>query len=125
MVNSRDLASVMGPVLLALAVTEPLNWGIFAQQSAPITYLNGTILFAAGLALVRAHNLWVWGWPTLVTLTAWVLLFGGLYRMIAPDMWEAQMNISDAPMIAAFGVIATVGVTLTYLGYRGKPLPNT
>lgn len=122
--NSRDLASVMGPALIALAVTEPLNWEIFEQQSAPVTYLNGTLMFVAGLALVRAHNLWVWGWQTLVTLIAWVLLLGGFYRMIAPGAAEAQMNISDAPMIAAFGVIAAIGLTLTYQGYRRRSLPN-
>jgi hypothetical protein len=44
---------------------------IFAAQTAPIVYLNGTLLFVGGLAIVQSHNRWSWGWPLLVTLTGW------------------------------------------------------
>src|SRR5690242_14183385 len=30
------------------------------------------LLFVAGLAIVRVHNVWVGGWPVLVTVLGWV-----------------------------------------------------
>lgn len=63
MTYSTRLASIMGAALIALAVTEPRNWAIVKQQSTPVVYLNGTILFVTGIALVRTHNLGSWDGP--------------------------------------------------------------
>lgn len=68
MADSRRLAGLIGPTLVVLGVTEAMDMDIFAAQTAPVVYLNGTVLFVAGLAVVRAHPRWVWGWPVLVTL---------------------------------------------------------
>ncbi len=79
MANSRELAALIGPTLVALGATEALNIHMFeTEQIAPVVYLNGAILFVAGLALVRAHNVWTFSWSTLITLTGWVVLLGGL-----------------------------------------------
>ena len=71
MTDSRQLAGLIGPVLIALAATEAMNIKVFSSQIAPVVYLNGAILFVAGLAIVRAHNVWTWRWPIIVTLTGW------------------------------------------------------
>src|ERR1039458_1260312 len=56
---------------------------------SPVTYLVGILLFVAGLAIVRAHNRWIRGWPVLVTLVGWAAIFGGLFRMLAPEAQRA------------------------------------
>ncbi len=104
--TSRQLAGLIGPTLVVLGATEALNVHIFENQIAAVVYLNGTILFVAGLALVRAHHRWSWRWPTLITITGWVLLAGGLYRMIAPEAPQAPAN---ARSYAAFAVIVAIG----------------
>jgi len=113
MVDSRQLAELIGPTLIALGATEALNLDMFAAQIAPLVYLNGTILFVVGLALVRAHNRWTRNWPILVTLIGWTLL-GGLYRMIAPEAPQAGAEILTYAMLA---VIILVGLFLSYKGY--------
>jgi len=114
MTRSKQLAELIGPTLIALGATEALNMRMFDEQIAPVVYLNGTILFVVGLALVRAHNRWAWQWPTLVTITGWVLLLGGLYRMVAPEAPQAQAGVASYGMFAALVVI---GLFLTYKGY--------
>jgi hypothetical protein len=110
----RQLAGLIGPTLVAIGATEALNIRTFENQIAPVVYLNGTILFVVGLALVRAHNRWAWGWPTLITVTGWVLLLGGLYRMIAPEAPQAH----DSPeSYAMFAVIVAIGMFLSFKGY--------
>jgi hypothetical protein len=110
--NSRQLAGVIGPTLVALGITEALNVHIFDNQIAQVVYLNGTILFVAGLALVRAHNRWAWTWPTLITVTGWMLLMGGLYRMIAPEGPQATRESH-----AVFAAVVVIGVVLSFKGY--------
>ncbi|MBZ5514411.1 MAG: hypothetical protein LAN62_06140 [Acidobacteriia bacterium] len=53
---------MIGPTLIALGVTETLNLHIWATNIAPVIYVNGTILFVVGLAIVRAHNHWTRSW---------------------------------------------------------------
>ncbi len=118
MTKSRQLAGLIGPVIVALGATEALNLDMFAGQIPPVVYLNGTILLAVGIALVRAHNRWSWSWPVLITLTGWILLIGGLYRMIAPDAPQAP---ASAPSYAVLAVMVAVGLVLTWKGYAPEP----
>ena len=58
MTNSKQLAGLFGPTLMALTISEALNLHIWRVNIVPVTYLNGLILFVAGLSIVRAHNRW-------------------------------------------------------------------
>ncbi|MFL6819938.1 MAG: hypothetical protein ACJ8EF_18565 [Bradyrhizobium sp.] len=111
--NSRQLAGVIGPTLVALGITEAVNIHIFDNPIPQVVYLNGTILFVAGVTLVRAHNKWAWSWPTFITVTAWVLLLGGLYRMIAPE--APQEANGESHLLFASMVI--LGAFLSFRGY--------
>ena len=114
MANSRQLARLIGPTMIALGATEALNLEMFAHQIAPVVYLDGTLLFVAGLALIGAHNRWFLNWPLLITITGWALLAGGLYRMIAPEAPQAPQNEMSYAMFGALGI---VGLFLSYKGY--------
>jgi hypothetical protein len=89
MTDSRRLAGLLGPILIALTVTEWMNLGVFTEAMGPSygphVYLNGTLLFVAGLAIVRAHNLWTRSWPVLITLVGWFAVFAGLGEW--PHRW--------------------------------------
>jgi hypothetical protein len=112
--TSRQLAGLIGPTLVAIGATEALNIHIFENQIAPVVYFNGTILFVVGLALVRAHNRWALRWPIFITVTGWVLLVGGLYRMTAPEAPQAHAN---AASYAVFAAIVVIGLFLSFKGY--------
>ena len=121
MTDSRKLAGVIGPVMIAAGVTEAMHMDIFEAQIAPVVYLNGLILFAAGLMLVRAHNRWVRSWPVLITLIGWAVLFAGLYRMIAPDAPQATATPATYAMLA---VITLIGAFLSYKAYGPRRAPQ-
>jgi hypothetical protein len=113
--TSRRIARIAGPTAIALAVTESANMHIFAAQTAPVVYLNGTLLFVAGVAMVQAHNRWSRGWPLLVTLFGWGVLALGLARMMAPEAAQA----GDGPATRAiFVALLALGGLLSFLGYR-------
>ena len=114
MPTSRWIARIVGPTLIAVGVTEAINIDSFAGNPAPVVYLNGTMLFVAGLTIVQAHNRWVREWPVLVTLTGWVLFIGGLYRMFAPAAPQMSNGIATYVLLA---VLVVVGGVLTYKAY--------
>ena len=104
-----------------MSPTEALNLDCFAGNPAPVVYLNGMLLFVAAVAILQAHNRWTLGWPVLITLSGWVLAAGGLYRMIAPR--AAQIGPGPAAD-AVFALLFTVGMVLTWNGYRRPAAPS-
>jgi uncharacterized membrane protein YhaH (DUF805 family) len=109
---SRTIAGIAGPTMVAIGASEALTYRIWASNIAPLIYLNGVLLFVAGLAIVRAHNRWTRSWPVLVTLTGWLGIFAGLFRMFAP---EVQQRGENAPTTIVTAIlIAAVGLVLTF-----------
>lgn len=117
MPRSRQIARIVGPTLIALGFSEALNLDALAGNAALAVYLNGILLFVAGLAIVQAHNRWRRDWRILVTLTGWILLFGGLDRMIAPHAPQVSKGLAAD---AIFTVLIAVGGFLTFNTYRSE-----
>ena len=82
------MAGLLGPTLIAIGITEATNLPVLPDPPDPVglVYLNGTLLFVAGLAIVRVHNRWRGGWPVLVTIMGWFAIlvdcFGCLLRAL-------------------------------------------
>ena len=111
MVDSRRLAGLIGPTLVVLGASEAKNYRIWRTNSAPVVYLNGLLLFVAGLSIVRAHNLWTRSWTVTVTLVGWFAILLGLLRMFAPEAQQANQNAPAS--ITAASVVGAVGLFLT------------
>lgn len=122
MIESRQLAGVVGPALLAVGASEALNYRMFAGNTAPLIYLNGTVLFTAGLSIVRAHNRWVRGWPVVLTGAGWVLALVGLFRMFFPTVQRDRQNPRLTVVTAS--LTALTGLFLTCKAYC-RPTPGS
>jgi uncharacterized membrane protein HdeD (DUF308 family) len=117
MTNSRYLAGLVGPTIVVLAITEALNLDVLRTNTAATIYFNGTVLFVVGLALIRAHNVWTREWPVMLTITGWVALVMGLYRMFVPGAPQAPEN---AASYVGLLLLAAYGAVLTFKGYTGE-----
>ncbi len=117
MANSKNIAGLIGPAIVAITLSETVNNHIWSGNTAAGVYLNGAILFVAGLALVRAHNLWVRGWPVLITLTGWFIMLLGLFRMFFPELQLAGAKHTSAVSVEAISLML-VGLYLCYQAYR-------
>lgn len=124
MANSRQIAGLVGPALVAILISEfPLvQPHLYDAQIPPVVYLSGTLFFVAGLAIVRAHNLWVRGWPVLVTVTGWFFMVLGLIRMFAATQYR-QTSAEAGSMVFMIleGILFIVALVITYFGYRRVP----
>ena len=114
MAESKQLAGLIGPSLVAITISEAINIHIFASNIAPVVYLNGALLFVAGLSILRAHNLWAAGWPIVVTITGWAGILGGLFRMFFP---ETHQGGADLPTYAVIAFAFAIGSFLTFKAY--------
>ncbi len=100
---------------MAITTSEALNLDIWAGVSPTLVYLNGVLLFVAGLAIVRTHNVWVRAWPVLVTVLGWVALAIGLLRMFAPQAPQLGPSVSTYAVVF---LLFLLGAVLTLQGFR-------
>jgi hypothetical protein len=84
MENSKHIAGLLGPSIIAVTISEALNAHIWVTNIAPAIHFNGAVLFIVGLTIVCAHNHWIRSWTVIVTLVGWFVMLLGLFRMFAP-----------------------------------------
>lgn len=124
MANSRQIAGLVGPTLVVMLLAEfPLvQPHLYDSQIPPVVYLSGVLMFIAGLAVVRVHNLWVRNWAVLVTMTGWFFLFLGLLRMFAASQYhQAAAGTGSTVFMLLEGVLMVIALIITYQGYRRPP----
>jgi hypothetical protein len=126
MTTSKMIAGLIGPTLIAIAAGMLLNLGSFPALAEQISrdpgliFVSGILLFVAGLAILRAHNIWAGGWPVLVTVLGWLAILGGLLRMLFPTRLAAiaaAVGGSAGGIIVGAVVLLVVGAFLSFKGY--------
>lgn len=111
---SRRIARIVGPVLVVLALTEGFNIEVFAGNPAQVVFLNGTLLFAAGVAILQAYRRWTLSLSVLVTVVGWAFLSAGLFRMARP----AAAQLAAGPVTwGTLAVLIVIGGLLSFKGY--------
>jgi hypothetical protein len=121
--DSTHLAKLLGPALIGITLTEWLNRDVFTAAIGPAfathVYLNGTLLFIAGLAIVRAHNVWTRHWPVLITIVGWIGVIGGLGRMVAPVSAQ-QAGRSGLVVNGSLVALFAIGLVLTFRAFVAR-----
>jgi hypothetical protein len=80
-----------------------------------MVYMSGVLVFVAGLAIVREHNLWVRNWTILVTMTGWFFLLLGLIRMFAASLYlQSSTNTSATVFVVLEGLLLVLGFVMTF-----------
>ena len=120
MPNSKRIAGLVGPTLVAMIVSEfPLvQPHLYDAQIPPVVYLSGVLMFVGGLAIIRAHNHWARDWTVLITLSGWFGLVLGLFRMFAAGAYQRQSaSTSTTVFIVIEAFLLTIGLTMTLKAY--------
>ena len=121
--TSKLIAGLAGPTALALGVSMLINrdmYPLLAQQVAgnlPFFILSGVVAIVAGLAIVRFHNRWTASWVTIITFMGWLLILGGILRIVLPRQMSAYATGlgPDATFLTVPAVIlAAVGAYLCF-----------
>src|SRR5689334_14150363 len=120
MSNSKRIAGLVGPTIVAMLVSEfPLvQPHLYDAQIPPVVYLSGTLMFIAGLAIVRSHNHWARNWTVLVTLSGWFFLLLGLFRMFAAGTYQKGAAAAGSTVfIILEGILLVFALIMTFKAY--------
>ena len=120
MENSKRIAGLVGPTIVAMVASEfPLvQPHLYDAQIPPVVYLSGVLMFVGGLAIVRVHNRWALDWTVLVTLSGWFFLTLGLFRMFAASSYlRGAANTSTTAFIVLEGILFVIALFMTFKAY--------
>ena len=123
MANSKQVGGLVGPTLVAIVISEfPLvQPNLYDAQIPSVVYLSGVLFFVAGLAVVRAHNVWARNWTVLITLSGWSFLVLGLVRMFAASQYrQATQGASSMTFMVLEGCLLVVALIITFKAYSGN-----
>jgi uncharacterized protein YjeT (DUF2065 family) len=121
------IARLLGPVLLVMGaalLTRPEAFRRLAREfveSDALLFLSGVITLPAGLAIVNLHTSWH-GWPAVITLLGWLMVFAGIARMTLPGPLRSlggAMLGNTSGIVVPGAVVAALGAFLSWKGYFG------
>ncbi len=120
------LATIIGWYLVIVSLFLLMRHDILQKGMQDIMAQPGLLLFLAiitvilGLLMVVSHNIWVLGWPIVVTLFSWLVLIVGLIRLFFPDTavkMGRQFLIHPNRMVIAGIVFLIIGLFLLFMVY--------
>ena len=120
------IAKFLGPIFLAVSVSMIVDPRRLQETTrrfladSPLILISGVLAMTAGLAIVNSHNVWVWGWPVIVTAFGWALTLGGAVRVATPALVkEVGGAMLDRPTVTRVAGICwgLLGAFLTYKAY--------
>lgn len=126
MTAAELIAGYAGPVFIVVSAAMLLNRAALFDAVRGLAKSHGLILFAgmltllAGLAIVRAHNVWALDWTVIVTLLGWLCIVGGIARIVWPDKIAefSETILESEAQFTVWAVVSLVlGVFLTLKGY--------
>jgi hypothetical protein len=82
-------------------------------------YLSAVLTLVLGVLLIVSHNVWVWGWPLIITLLAWWVFIKGAVRVVYPAIdrhMKDMINCTGAYYSSAIFVLV-IGAILFYIGF--------
>jgi hypothetical protein len=120
MSKSKQLGGIIGPAIMAMVASEfPLiQPHLYDAQTPPVVYLSGTLMFVAGLSIVRSHNHWVDKWHVLITFSGWLFLVLGLTRMFGATTYASFFfNANTETLLIIESILFGIGLVITFKSY--------
>src|SRR5262245_48355437 len=126
MTQSKLIAGLIGPLMVAMGVAVLLNRNLFpalmvqVARDVGLIFLSGVLLLLAGIAIVRVHNVWTGGWRIVVTVLGWLAILSGLVRMLFPQFAAPiveSLGANATALLLAGLVVLALGAFLSYKAY--------
>ena len=76
-----------------------------------------------GLAIVNLHNMWRADWRVIITVLGWLMMIGGIIRIVVPQIAIAigsNLYSGRAPTVVVALIVAALGAFLSVRGYMQR-----
>lgn len=126
METSLFIARIAGPILIVTGLSAIINPRLLEEvgrefiASRAMLFLGGIGALVIGLVIINTHNVWVAGWPVIITIFGWMAIAGGCVRIGCPSLARkvgATMLAKRSFLIASALFQLAFGLWLSWAGY--------
>jgi hypothetical protein len=126
METSVFFAKLFGPIYIIVVIGILLNLKSYRNMMEEFVknpsslYLGGIIALFFGFLIVLLHNVWMAGWPVIITILGWLAIIKGACLIICPNMMARMSKVykdKTALMVITLVVFLALGGFLTAMGY--------
>jgi hypothetical protein len=126
METSVLLAKILGPYCVIVAIGLMFNLKFYQRmiedffKNTALIYLGGVMALIIGIVLVLFHNIWVAGWPVIITIFGWGGLIKGIWLIIFPNaLGKLTQVYQKKPLLlrAHMVIVLIFGILLTLKAY--------
>lgn len=119
------LAKAFAIYFVVLAVMMLMQKNAFQQRVKAVMedqaalFVLALITLILGIILVLVHNVWVMGWPVVITILCWLTFIKGVLRMVYPQIdekWKNYYGSNKAVYLTGVGCLI-FGLILVCLGW--------
>jgi hypothetical protein len=123
------IARLVGPLFVLIGVGILLNQTVYdtviteAVLSPAWIYFYGVVSLVGGLAVLNVHRAWTLDWRVVVTVLGWLMVIGGLIRILLPQAVAAiaaDLYSGSASMPIVAVILFVAGCYLSFEGYRRR-----
>ena len=127
--NSLLLAQIIGPYCVIVGVGLLANRGAYEKvmgdflKNEALVYFGGAMALLFGLLVVLTHNVWVMGWPAVITIFGWLGVIKGAWLLVFPNSVPGFIKVFQKnSVLLTFHIIIVclIGLGLTIYGYFGR-----
>ncbi|WP_460677867.1 hypothetical protein [Mucilaginibacter koreensis] len=111
----RRIAAVLGPALIIVTSSEIVNLKIWLDVHPTLVYLNGLLFVIGGLIIVTNHNRWEMNRGVLITISGWMLLLAGTFRMFFPTSAQLGPGLMTYIIISLLGLL---GIAISFIAIK-------
>lgn len=102
---------------LLFIIVRQLGRTIEMTEDRVFVISTGYISLLMGLVTVILHNVWVWGWPLVITVIGWSTLLKGVGKIGFPDLIHQQaQRFKNRQWLSAF-LLLILGAWLLWVGF--------
>jgi len=126
MAATIPLARIIGPYITIIAIGVLVNLSFYKRmmedffKNTALIYLGGVLALIFGLLIVWFHNVWVAGWPVIITIFGWAGIIKGAWLIILPNSLGKMVELykkHTALLIVQIIIMLALGIFLTIMGY--------
>jgi len=121
------IARLLGPLFIAIGAGILLNPTVYAAivaeatHSPTMVYFSGLMSLLPGLAILNVYRAWTADWRIVVTILGWLLVIGGVVRIVLPQTTETlaiSIYSTSASLTIAAVIVLVLGAFLSFVSYR-------
>ncbi|MDD5073427.1 MAG: hypothetical protein PHX64_05920 [Candidatus Omnitrophica bacterium] len=124
--TDSQLFQLMGVVYTAAGLGMLINPDYYKKivdsfdNNPALIYITSLIMIVAGFVLVTFHNVWVAGWPVIITIVGYAILIKAVGILLFPrELMKFSKELTKkVKNIRLYAVIPlAIGLGLMYLGF--------